>query len=310
MLRYRPSHQPASRYGMSAVNLTKSIKLISSEGSITIEGFSAHLSGYNVSERRNVGVSLIEFCKLARNSGHHPSCIDLGGGWPVSYVSMDDWQHFTSINHPDLYHTSKNFSQFYPYACEKPGAEALDECLNSPSVAGGTLSTLLLDNNLSLVIEPGRALLDQCGLTLFQINNIKTMPENYSIINVRGQNFSLSEQWFGSEFLPDPVLLKHHPKVAKNNLKQNHVACVAGSSCLEADMLTWRKINFPDEPVAGDILAYINTAGYQMDSNETSFHRTPLPAKIAIWQQNKAYQWCLDSQFKNLTSQALSEEYP
>ncbi len=47
-------------------------------------------------------------------------------------------------------------------------------------------------------------------------------------------------------------------------------------------MLTWRKIPFPVRPATGDLLVYLNTAGYQMDSNESPFHELPLPPKVVI----------------------------
>ena len=46
---------------------------------------------------------------------------------------------------------------------------------------------------------------------------------------------------------------------------------MAGNLCLEQDMITWRKLKFEKIPKNGDYLIYFNTAGYQMDSNESKF---------------------------------------
>ena len=51
---------------------------------------------------------------------------------------------------------------------------------------------------------------------------------------------------------------------------------------MEYDMLTWRTIGFPRAPKRGDLLIYHNTAGYQMDKNESSFHQLPLPSRF-VW---------------------------
>ena len=48
---------------------------------------------------------------------------------------------------------------------------------------------------------------------------------------------------------------------------------MAGNLCLEQDIITWRKISFEQQPEKGDYLIYYNTAGYQMDSNESNFHK-------------------------------------
>jgi diaminopimelate decarboxylase len=71
-------------------------------------------------------------------------------------------------------------------------------------------------------------------------------------------------------------------------------ACVAGASCLECDLLTWRKVAFPVRPQPGDLLVYVNTAGYQMDSNESPFHDLPLPPKVVVERRHGAPRWRLD----------------
>ena len=99
---------------------------------------------------------------------------------------------------------------------------------------------------------------------------------------------SVSEQWKGSEFLPDPMLW---PSAGPGDPV---LACVGGASCLEYDMLTWRKVPFPRPPRSGDLLVYPNTAGYQMDKNETEFHQLPLPARVVLSGERGEFRWTLD----------------
>ena len=47
-------------------------------------------------------------------------------------------------------------------------------------------------------------------------------------------------------------------------------------------MITWRKIKFTSIPRKGDLLIYFNTAGYQMDSNESEFHKIPIVRKMIV----------------------------
>lgn len=71
--------------------------------------------------------------------------------------------------------------------------------------------------------------------------------------------------------------------ISKNNNSNNSIlASVAGNLCLEQDMITWRKIKFDTIPEKGDLLIYYNTAGYQMDSNESEFHKIPLVKKYVV----------------------------
>ena len=71
--------------------------------------------------------------------------------------------------------------------------------------------------------------------------------------------------------------------------KETIYASVAGNLCLEQDMLTWRKIKFDYIPKHGDLLVYFNTAGYQMDSNESEFHKIPLVKKYIAIKDNHNY---------------------
>jgi diaminopimelate decarboxylase len=109
---------------------------------------------------------------------------------------------------------------------------------------------------------------------------------------VDGTSLSLSEQWFNTEFVPDPQLLSSHtagPDAVP------FLASVGAATCLESDMLTWRVITFPHRPIAGDYLIYHNTAGYQMDSNESTFHDTSLPPKLAVTVDSGGRKtWTLD----------------
>ena len=125
---------------------------------------------------------------------------------------------------------------------------------------------------------------------MLRVQGVK--ERGYAIITVDGTSLSLSEQWFNSEFLPDPVLISDSTRQPDGPV---FPACVAGVSCLESDLLSWRKIPFPRRPAIGDLLVYLNTAGYQMDSNESPFHDLPLPPKVVVWWEDGVARWRWDS---------------
>ncbi|MBM6593661.1 type III PLP-dependent enzyme domain-containing protein [Microvirga pudoricolor] len=293
VLRHRTPAEVGSRFGMTANEVSHALGLLASaKARLTLEGFSVHLSGYDVGARARAGAGLAAFCEAAREHGLRPTLIDLGGGWPVRYVGGEDWDLFNDTVTAADFHAQRRFEGFYPYHAPIAGHEALRACLAAPLAGGGTLAGLCARGGLTVAIEPGRALLDGAGLTAFRVRSVKARDDGYSILGVEGQSFSLSEQWFSSEFLPDPILLPREPRPA--GLVR---ACVAGASCLDADMLTWRKVAFPVPPLPGDLLIYANTAGYQMDSNESPFHRSPLPRKLALWHRCEGLRWCEDDLF-------------
>lgn len=43
-------------------------------------------------------------------------------------------------------------------------------------------------------------------------------------------------------------------------------------------------------PEPGDYLIYYNTAGYQMDSNESNFHKIPLVKKFVVEKSGNKYE--------------------
>ena len=210
----------------------------------------------------------------------------------MSYASASDWADFLTAHRPADYHANKTFDGFYPYHAAGDGAHMLDAVLTAvPEGEARPLAALLSEHGLQLMLEPGRALLDQAGFTLFAVQGVKDRGD-YGITTVNGTSFSLSEQWFASEFLPDPELLTAPHEPPRERVPYR--ACVGGASCLDSDMVTWRKIAFPQRPAPGDLLLYPNTAGYQMDSNESPFHELPLPPKLVVTLDGPCPRWCVD----------------
>ncbi|WP_319942479.1 type III PLP-dependent enzyme domain-containing protein [Nocardia aurantia] len=285
LLRVRPPGSD-SRFGMTDAELDHAVagtQLVP----IRLEGFSFHLSGYEPVPRSELAASLIERCLRARDYGHPASTISLGGGFGVDYVPADAWVRFTADGGPHWFHGGKRFDSYYPYHCPTPGALMLAAVLTH-----GGLAKQLRDNNIRPAIEPGRALLDRVGSTVFRVQGAKTriaQDISYQLLTVDGTSLSLSEQWFASEYLPDPVPWPSRPGPVTGTV-------VGAATCLESDMLSWRRIPLPRPAVPGDLLVYPNTAGYQMDSNESAFHELPIPPKVVLHDApDGRLRWTLDA---------------
>ncbi|AUH39138.1 amino acid decarboxylase [Streptomyces sp. CMB-StM0423] len=297
LLRVLPPAEPHSRFGMNDSELTTALKRCLEAGdTVRMEGFSFHLSGYALQPRADLAAHLIDLCLAARSQGLPADRISLGGGLPVSYADAGAWRTFLHTQRPAHYHAGKTFrtGDFYPYHSPTAGAEALAALLAArPQNTARTLADLLADAGIRLILEPGRALLDRAGATVFRVQGAKER-DGYRIVTVDGTSLSLSEQWFGSEYLPDPQLIPQDPAPAAGVFP----ASVGAATCLESDMLTWRKIPFPHPPRPGDLLLYPNTAGYQMDSNESRFHDLPLPPKVVVDRTDQPRpRWRLDRHF-------------
>ncbi|SOB81314.1 amino acid decarboxylase [Streptomyces sp. 1331.2] len=294
LLRRHPPSQRRSRFGLDDAQLHEALGRCAEAGdAVRMEGFSFHLSGYEIQERADLAGDLVELCLKARTLGLQADRISIGGGFPVDYVPADAWDTFLAENDAAHYHGHKSFaaSDFYPYHSPVAGADALRAILAArPDGSGASLAERLRQAGVMLLLEPGRALLDRAGSSVFRIQGVKDRT-GYGIVTVDGTSLSLSEQWFNSEYLPEPVLLTRGDRE-----DGPYEACVGGASCLDSDLLTWRKVPFPARPAVGDLLVYPNTAGYQMDSNESPFHELPLPPKIVIDHPHESSRprWRLD----------------
>ncbi|MFJ9690895.1 Y4yA family PLP-dependent enzyme [Kitasatospora sp. NPDC101183] len=292
LLRRHPPAQPRSRFGLDEAQMDEALRRCAEAGgAVRMEGFSFHLSGYALQPRADLAGELVELCLKARTLGLPADRISIGGGFPVDYVAAEDWARFLDGHDPRHYHGHKAFAvgEFYPYHSPVAGADALRAILAArPGGSGTSLAQRLREARVALLVEPGRALLDRAGSSVFRVQGVKDRT-GYGIVTVDGTSLSLSEQWFNSEYLPEPVLLPQ-----EHREDGPYEACVGGASCLDSDLLTWRRIRFPARPRYGDLLVYPNTAGYQMDSNESPFHDLPLPPKVVIDHGGDRPRWRLD----------------
>ncbi|MFI6166002.1 alanine racemase [Nocardia sp. NPDC051052] len=289
LLRTLPPNAPHSRFGLSATDLDTAIALCARlRPSVELIGFSFHLDGYAVAPRAELAYDLIRLCAKTKARGLPITTLSIGGGFACRYLGDDDWNAFLAHRRDDWFHAGKRLEKFYPYAQTPTGADMLDAIL-ATEFEGHTLGNHLRDNDIQLYIEPGRALLIDAGFTVFPVLGYK-QNFDYGITTVQGLSMSVSEQWKGSEFLPDPILVPRNPDPAAEPI----ATCVGGASCMEYDVLTWRKVPLPQRPAPGDLLLYPNTAGYQMDKNESEFHQLPLPPKVVITAEEGRFRWRLD----------------
>jgi diaminopimelate decarboxylase len=292
LLRCLPSEGAVSRFGLGEAELRAALERCALvPEAVRLEGFSFHLSGYEVAPRADLAGRLLGWCARARALGMAPDTISIGGGFAVDYVDAPAWERFRPGLKPWHFHADRRFESYYPYHSPVAGAAMLSAVLAAtPAGEAAPLAALLRRAGVALLCEPGRALLDQAGCTVFGVQGVKAHGD-YAIVTVDGTSLSLSEQWFDSEFLPDPVLV---PRGGPAACGPPFAACVGGASCLDCDMLTWRKVAFPARPQAGDLLVYVNTAGYQMDANESAFHALPLPPKIVVERRPGTARWRFD----------------
>ena len=262
-----------SRFGINISQIDECLNIISNS-KIEFEGFSFHINNYSLDDRVKAIYQLIDIIDMKKIKINY---IDIGGGIPTNYCSKEDYQSFFQKNNKAMYFNNHFIADYYPYYSDIADENALNYIISK-------VIDVLKNNNIELIVEPGRALLKNVGISIYEVKYLKTLFNGEKIIVTNGNINCLSEQWFSSDYLIEPMLLVHG-----NRKKETIFASIAGNLCLEQDMLTWRKIKFDFVPQKGDWLVYFNTAGYQMDSNESEFHKIPLVKKIIVEKKETGY---------------------
>ena len=254
-----------SRFGINISQIDECLEIIS-QSKVNLIGFSFHINNYNLDDRVRAIKQLLNIIDEKKLNIKY---IDIGGGIPVNYCSKEDFYNLIKRNNKKMYFKEKELNDFYPYYNNLATEKALQYILRNVKKELG---------KIEIIIEPGRSLLNNCGISIYEIQYLKHLSNGDNLIVTNGNINCLSEQWFNTDYLIEPMLYK---KVNNNRLNVV-IASVAGNLCLEQDMITWRKIKFENTPEKGDLLIYFNTAGYQMDSNEGNFHKIPLIEKFVV----------------------------
>ena len=273
LLRISDLLRKISRFGINLNQIDLCLEIISNS-SIQLEGFSFHINNYSLNDRIDAINELIELIEL---NDLNVKFIDIGGGIPTNYCSKEDYHNFLKLNNKEMYFKEHFINDYYPYYSEIADEKALNYIFEN-------VYKKLNEKGIEIIIEPGRSLLKNVGVSIYEVQYLKHLSNDDNILVINGNINCLSEQWFNSDYLIEPKLI---PKNSRQN--SNILASVAGNLCLEQDMVTWRKIKFDTIPERGDLLVYYNTAGYQMDSNESNFHKIPLVKKYIVKRIDNIY---------------------
>lgn len=255
-------------------------------------GIHFHLEGYRSEDRVAALDQCLALADRARAFGSRLKFLDMGGGFPVSYAAHgDDWRAFRHLldqaligARPPITYRGHGYGRIvhrgevigdletYPHHQPRTAAQWLRAILTAERPGRGeTVADALADRALTLYAEPGRFLVDGCGLTVARVVHVKRRPGGERLVGLamNGSNCRSRK----SELLTDPLLVprpgrRPGPAVA---------AYATGSYCSEDDLVTHRLLVFDQGIDAGDALVFVNTAGYLMHFTESRSHQFPLP---------------------------------
>jgi diaminopimelate decarboxylase len=269
---------------------------------LRIDGVHFHLDGYDTGEMVAALSEALALIDELRVRGHEPRFIDMGGGIPISYLdSSEQWESFWHEHHRGLLgerppltfeghglgllaHQGQVLGRanVYPYHQAPTRGRWLEEVLGAsigPAGETGTVAEALCSRGLQLRCEPGRSLLDGCGVTAARVEFRKQRSDGRWLIGLamnRTQCRSASD-----DFMVDPLLIRPQGEGLARPTGPID-GYLVGAYCIERELLSWRELRFPRGVRVGDIVVFPNTAGYLMHILESSSHQIPLANNLVI----------------------------
>ncbi|HJX79343.1 alanine racemase [Glutamicibacter sp.] len=276
-----------TRFGLRAEQWLEFLDSADRTTGLEVCGIHFHLNGYSAQQRSLVLTESLRLIDSLRELGHTPEFVDMGGGIPMSY--LDDaaqwtgfWEDLAALPAGDESLTWKSdrlgangtepSGSVYPYHQKLIRGEWLNQILAShPEGEHESVAQMLKRRGVQLRCEPGRSLLDGCGMTLAKVAFVKTRSDGLPLVGLhmnRTQCRSTS-----ADFLLDPLLLHTGtPRSERAALS----AFLVGAYCIEEELILRRRFEFPQGVAAGDLVAFPNTGGYLMHIIESASHQLPL----------------------------------
>ncbi|MDV2978196.1 UNVERIFIED_CONTAM: hypothetical protein Q9R71_13525 [Actinomycetes bacterium ARC8] len=236
-----------------------------------------------------------------RDLGYEPGFVDMGGGIPMSYLDDEDqwsgfWEALAELPDGDDSLTWKSdrlgatgpeaSTAVYPYHQKLIRGGWLRKILEArDSTTQKTVAQMLAESGIQLRCEPGRSLLDGCGLTLAEVAFTKSRSDGAPLVGLhmnRTQCRSTS-----ADFSFDPLLI---PTASKRVERERTDGFLVGAYCIEEELILRRRFEFPRGVYKGDIVAFPNTGGYLMHIIESASHQLPLAKNLVVGSGN----WTVD----------------
>ncbi|WP_204439159.1 diaminopimelate decarboxylase [Amphibacillus cookii] len=235
-----------SKFGFDLTNgqADKAFKLVNQNKRIQMKGLHCHIGsqifetdGFIMAVRRLFDA----LAQWKENENYQPKVLNLGGGFGIQYTEEDQ-----------------------PLALDQYVTALVDEI---------TIQTKQHEMNFPEIwIEPGRAIVGNTALTLYQVGSKKEIPGVRNYVSIDGG--------MTDNIRPALYHAKYEATIAnKVNHAKTYKASIAGKCCESGDMLIW-DILLP-EVEAGDILAVFSTGayGYSMSSH---YNRFPKSAVVFV----------------------------
>ena len=269
-------HKLSSRFGFDIDEFTNGAASFSGLLAgpwLTIVGLHFHLNGNSIRQRVSAIQQILPLVDARNHQGPPIEFIDIGGGIPVRYLQCEDqWTQFQDE------HTRSLLKQRDAITFDRHGLGRIAGDGKSDADAC-TVADAVRDRGLQLRCEPGRSLMEGCGMTVARVEFCKKHPSGYSLI---GLSMNRSQcRTTDDEFLIDPILVSC---ASDRDTSESEAidGFLVGAYCTEFEFLSLRRFHFPRGVKRGDLIVFPNTAGYQMHFLESRSHQFALAKNVFV----------------------------
>lgn len=305
----------ASRFGVPLGEIESAFDLLQEHQSQwALLGFAFHLDTVSVPEKALAVENCLALFEEAFGRGFEPTVLNVGGGFKVNYLAhADDWNSYTTAMREAVLGSREAITwqgnsfglmadkgslrgsfNTYSYYDTLTGARFLDELLSYRfgHLDDADVASLIRDNGIELWIEPGRALLDQTGITVARVNSLRRSSNGELMVclNMKRQDVCFLDQ----EIFVDPIVLQQRSKPSAPDAVPVYFA---GHLCLESDLIYRHQVFLPVLPEPGDLVAIINTAGYFMDFSASHAIMHDIAQKVAVFHSGGEFRWVADDHY-------------
>ena len=289
-----------SRFGVPAARFGAVTELVAAAGdAVDFLGLSFHLDSAETADRVRAVDECLGLLERAWAAGLSPRILDVGGGFRQAFADSPApfGEYGAAVRRglagdgPPLTWGGATLGYRYEdggvrgsltsakYAGTAGGRDSLRDLLASPlpGQGGRAAGQVLRETMTELWLEPGKALADHAGLTLASVEFTKEAADGSVLVNLDISRDKICPA--GQEVMLDPVLLPWSPDApAADPLG----VFFAGNLCLERDMIFNHVTFVPRRPEPGDVVAFVNTAAYQMDLSASAALMQRQPAKAVV----------------------------
>ena len=305
-----------SRFGFDLLTIDQFIttNFIEAEkyNRLEYKGLHFHLNGYSMEERSYALAQCLAFSQLLSKKGLKTEFIDIGGGILMNYLKHEsEWDYFNLQLRKAISNKTDEITfgnqglgletisgilrgelKTYPFWSPVTKGDFLRTVLSYKTYSGESVAEIAKNSGIEIRMEPGRSMLDQVGLTVAKVAFRKQDSKDNWLV---GLEMNMTQMLSGSaDFLLDPWV------VYQEEVDQGEPVEVyfTGAYCLERDILLKRKIALSRLPKVGDLVIFLNTAGYMMHFFESSAHLFPLATNL-FWNRSKENGKINPSHFQN-----------